>query len=234
MKRFQAIKQAATVFSLVLFASGSAWAHSMHDHTTLPLKWEFSKTIQSKIDRNLTGSQALGSIGLTKFEQRKMDHYGIKVNNRIKAHFKGHILDVERTTMGIRIAGVTDMSQIAATETIPLRLLTHARPTMENTGNHAGHDHSRLAVEWAFGDSSNAKIVKRLRTSSKTAFVGLNEFEQTLLNEYGIHIGNTFQARIMDMPFTVKRTSGGVVVYKNVEPRVVAERPVSSGNPDRF
>ncbi|MCF8721438.1 hypothetical protein [Nitrospina gracilis] len=234
MKRFHQIKQSAAILSFVLIASGTAGASSVHEHATVPVKWEFSKTIQSKIDRSLQEKISMGTLGLSKFEQRKLDHYGIKVNNRFQSHYKGHVMDVERTTMGLRVIGVTGMSRIAATETIPIRKLeTIDAVMMSGSEDHAGHDHAVRKVEWTFGHGTQAKIMNRLNSTSGPALVGLSGFEHTLLDEYGIRIGNTFQADVMGLPYLVTRTSGGLRVDRKLQGGMVAERPVS-GHADRF
>ncbi|MGP0565948.1 MULTISPECIES: hypothetical protein [unclassified Nitrospina] len=234
MKRFHQIKKTAALFSLVLSMSGTAWASTVHNHSTIPVKWEFSKTIQAKIDRSFQAAKSLGTLGLSKFEQRKFDHYGIKVNNRFKSHYNGHVLNVERTTMGLRILDIADMSRIAATETIPVRELEGAAFMMKNARkSHAGHDHAVRHIEWTFGNTTHEKIMDRLNSTSGPAFVGLSEFEHTLLGEYGIRIGDAFQADIMNLPYMAMRTSGGLLVHRKLQGRVVAERPVSN-NADRF
>lgn len=232
MTHFNRISKVATLISLALFASSPAWAHSLHDHSTVPVKWEFSNIVKAKIERSLNIKQTLGAIGLNKFEQRKLGHYGIKVNNRFKTHYRGLILEMERNTMGVRIVSVTDMDNAAVTKSVPVRRISGAVRTSLGH-NHPGHDHSKLAVEWVFGAKTEALIWNTLNRMSGQTLIGLSSFEHNLLEQYGIEVGNEFQARIGDASVTVERTSGGLVLKENIENSLVAERPASI-NPDRF
>lgn len=232
MTRFNRIAKTAAMFTLVLFVSSPAWAHSTHDHSTIPFKWEFSNGVKAKIDRSLQMKEAAGTIGLNKFEQRKLNHYGIKVYNQFKTHYRGLVMEVERNTMGLRIISVTDMDHAAAMETIPVRTIAGA-VRMSMGHSHPGHDHAKLDVEWIFGAKTHDLIRNNLDRFSGQSLIGLSTFEQNLLEQYGIKVGNEFQSRIGDIPVTVTRTTAGIALKKQLEDNQVAKRPVSS-NPDRF
>ena len=68
-----------------------------------------------------------------------------------------------------------------------------------------------LPYEWSFGDSTQNRIDGRL-DSKGVVFVGLNRFEQKLLNNYNIKVGNQFHTVINGQTTMAERTSGGLKV----------------------
>ena len=65
--------------------------------------------------------------------------------------------------------------------------------------------------EWAFGESTQNRIAERLN-SNDVVFVGLNKFEQDLLNNYNLKIGNRFHTVINGQTTMAERTSGGLKI----------------------
>jgi hypothetical protein len=99
-----------------------------------------------------------------------------------------------------------------------------------NHQSHIGHDHARLPYEWTFGAETQGKIVKTLSQNGQEVYVGLNEFEQSLLREYDIKPGNTFQTTIAGHPFLVEKTSSGIKVINHVAGQGVALAPHNNSN----
>jgi hypothetical protein len=67
----------------------AAMAYSAHDHSTVSYKWVMSKNLQAKIDRRISPANNSSFIGLNHFEQKKLEHYDIKVGNRFNTDDKG-------------------------------------------------------------------------------------------------------------------------------------------------
>jgi len=76
--------------------SATAMAHSAHDHSTVPYKWVLSKSLQLKIDSRLSSFTPTSVIGLNSFEQKKLAHYDIKVENKFNTEIHGINLLVKR------------------------------------------------------------------------------------------------------------------------------------------
>ena len=62
-----------------------------------------------------------------------------------------------------------------------------------------------------FGESTQNRIADRLNTK-EMVFVGLTKFEQVLLNNYNIKIGNRFHTVINGQTTMAERTSGGLKI----------------------
>jgi len=197
---------------LVLVFSSVAFAHSMHDHSRLPYKWEFSKDAKLKIARQIDLNTSNKIVGLSRFEQNKLSSYGIKIGNKFSSLLNGVDVLIERTTMGIRIISVDKFNQASSEVLIPIRKATNFSKISMISSNHNGHDHSSLNVEWTFGNKTNQKIVKRIFSSKRVALIGLNTFEQNLLNEYEISVGNRFYISISGHKFAAERTTSGLKV----------------------
>lgn len=227
------ILKAAAISTLILFGTTNAAAHSNHDHSTLTHKWEFSNDIKNKIARSMDRGMAPGSVGLTKFEQNKMNHYGIKIGNKFRSTMSGNTLTVERTSMGIRILDVDKMMKMGTERTLPIQKLNEYSRISGGVTHH-GHDHSRIPAEWTFGQKTHDRIFYRLHDEHPVASVGLSHFEQKLFDEYGIKVGQVLKTRVLGLPFTFERTSSGVAVHKTLEGESVAEVINGSSQNDRF
>ncbi|MDH5790406.1 MAG: hypothetical protein OEZ27_07425, partial [Nitrospinota bacterium] len=80
-----------------------------------------------------------------------------------------------------------------------------------NNMNHAGHEHATKPYEWTFGETTQDRLENRLGNKD-VVFVGLNHFEQTLLDNYDIKVGNKFQTIVKGQALMAERTSGGMKV----------------------
>ena len=58
--------------------------------------------------------------------------------------------------------------------------------------------------------------------SKKDVLIGLNAFEQFILNEYEIRYGNTFQTTIKGHRFLIEKTTSGIKVVGHVDVQKVA------------
>ena len=229
MRAKQTIFKTLALASFTLFASGTVFAQPNHDHSTVPFKWQFLESLYSKIERNLNTSEPTGGvIGLNPFDQKKFNHYGIKVGNKFSSIVRNIDVTFERTSAGLK---VTDASVFNTTMTGEILPIIKVSKFSMQKHFHAGHNHERLQVEWIFGDTTNAKIVKHMFEGKESLSVGLTNLEQSLLNEYGIKPGNKFQLSISGRNFLVERTSGRLIILNHIEKENLAKADM---NKDTF
>ena len=74
------------------------------------------------------------------------------------------------------------------------------------------------------------KILEGMIRNERNVLVGLNAFEQSLLGEYDIKTGNTFQTTIKGHKFLVEKTSAGIKVVNHADIQNVAMSPHYSEN----
>ncbi|MBC8283420.1 MAG: hypothetical protein H8E32_06360 [Nitrospinae bacterium] len=223
MNAKQSILKTLAIASMTLIASGSAFAHSDHDHSKVPFKWELSKNLHSKIERDLNSSKPSGVIGLNHFEQKKFNHYDIKVGNKFSAIVRNIDVTFERTSAGLKVTDATVFNTTMNGEILPIKKVSNISNISMQKHFHPGHDHKRLQVEWVFGETTSSKIAKKMFEGKSNPSVGLNNLEQDLLNEYGIKPGNKFELSISDHNFLVKRTSSGLIVLNHIENQNIAK-----------
>lgn len=230
MKTRRTILKTLAITAMTLLASSTALAHSDHDHSIAPFNWEFSKKLSAKVERDLNSSKPTGTVGLNSFEQKKFNHYGIKVGNKFNTSIRNVKVTFERVSSGLKI---TDASLIkfAATENIvPIRKISKINKVSGQVLSHVGHDHNRLPVEWVFGPSTNSKIVRHMFESKGNLLVGLTRVEQKLLNEYEIKVGNQFHLSISGHSFLAERTSSGLNIINHVENENIAKANTANDN----
>ncbi|MDH5459324.1 MAG: hypothetical protein OEY26_11490 [Nitrospinota bacterium] len=199
----------AATASLFLFAN-IATAHSEHDHSLLSLNWKFSKKVEDKIQARGTLQDNGHYIGLSSHEQNTMKHYGIRFGNIFSTQVDGVDAYVKRTSTGIQVMDM-GVSNVGMKEQLPIRNLNWISRISTGSANHSGHDHSMLPYEWSFGEATQNRIAQRLG-SKEVVFVGLNRFEQNLLNDYHIKVGNQFHTVINGQTTMAERTSGGLKI----------------------
>jgi hypothetical protein len=199
----------AATASLFLFANVAA-AHSQHDHSQLSLQWKFSKKVEAKIQARGTLQEASYYVGLSAHEQKTLKRYGIRPGNIFTTQVDGVNAYVKRTSAGIQIMDSGAMN-ISVKEQLPIRTLNRISRISTGNASHSGHDHSMMPYEWSFGTSTQSRIADRL-DSNDVVFVGLTKFEQDLLKNYNIKVGNQFHTVINGQTTMAERTSGGLKV----------------------
>ena len=199
----------AATASLFLFAT-IASAHSEHDHSKLSLQWKYSKKVEAKIQARGTLQENSYYIGLSAHEQKTMRHYGIRPGNIFTAQVNGVNAYVKKTSAGIQIMD-SGVMNIRAMEQLPIRTLNWISRISTGNTSHSGHDHTVTPYEWSFGESTQNRIAGRLN-SNEVVFVGLNKFEQDLLDNYNLKIGNRFHTVINGQTTMAERTSGGLKI----------------------
>jgi hypothetical protein len=223
MKAKHIFLKTLAITTMTLLASGTALAHSSHDHSTASFNWEFSKKLNAKVERDLNSNNPTGTVGLNSFEQKKFNHYGIKVGNKFNSSIRNVDVTFERVSSGLRITDASILKYTAAKNIVPIRKISSISKVSGQVLSHLGHDHSRLPVEWVFGQTTNSKIVRHMYDGKGNLSVGLTLVEQKLLNEYDIKVGNKFHLSISGHSFLVERTSGGLNVINHVENDGVAK-----------
>lgn len=194
-----------------LFSAGLASAHSDHGNTRLDMQWKFYKKAEAKIQARGTLEGNSYYIGLSKHEQDVLSHYNIRLGNIFTAQVDGVNAQVKRTMGGIQVMD-TGFMDISMKEQLPIRPINGI--SLISTGNamkHAGHDHAVKSYEWSFGYKTQDRLANRLGQED-VVFVGLTKFEQNLLNNYDIKIGNKFHTVVKGQALMAERTSGGMRV----------------------
>lgn len=218
-KRFLAVFAVAT---MTTFVSSAAMAHSAHDHSTVSYKWALSKNLKAKINNRLNSSNPTSMIGLSHLEQKKLQHYDIKVGNKFNTEMSGINFLVKRTSAGMKIVQASRASRVAYTDQVPIKKTNIFSKASINQKSHVGHDHSYLPYEWTFSVVTQDKIVKAMIRDDKNTLIGLNVFEQSILKEYDIKPGNTFLTKIKGHQFMIEKASSGIKVIRHRELQDVA------------
>lgn len=230
MKAKHIFLKTLAITTMTLLASGTALAHSSHDHSTASFNWEFSKKLNAKVERDLNSNKPTGSIGLNSFEQKKFDHYGIKVGNKFITSIRNVEVTFERVSSGLKITDASILKNTAEENIVPIRNISSISKVSGQVLSHVGHNHNRLPVEWVFGQTTNTKIVKHMFEGKGNLYVGLTQVEQSLLKEYDIKVGNKFHLSISGHSFLVERTSSGLNIINHIENDGIAKVKVNSVN----
>lgn len=230
MKKTQNILNVLAITATMTLTSTAAMAHSDHDHSTVSYKWEMSSNLKSKIDNRLDSVNPNSLIGLSPFEQKKLEHYDIKVGNKFNTETRGINFLMERTSAGMKIIGANRAGKASYADQVPIKKTNMFSKVSINHKSHTGHDHAHLPYEWTFGLTTQDKIVSGMVKNEKNVLVGLNVFEQSLLREYGIQPGNTFQTTIAGHQFLIEKTSSGIKVVRHVGGQSVAKVPQNNAN----
>ncbi len=214
------LTSALSVIALAtLFSAGTALAHSEHDHSTLPIGWTFDSKVMNKIEKNMKMGHT--KIGMSSLEQTMLSDYGIGVGNSFNARIGDEMVKVTRTSAGIRLGEQVMQFADGTQENLPLRGNAQMVRSSFN-GNHPGHDHQHLALSWVFNPAIEGKIHDNRVLHEGSGAIGLSTKEQKTLDRYGIKVGNSFNANVDGMTYTVKRTTMGLKVLTYVEGRTVA------------
>ena len=224
------ILSSLAIAATMTFASTAALAHSDHDHSTVSYKWAMSKNLQAKMDSRIASASPTSLIGLNPFEQKKLEHYDINVGNKFNTEFRGINFLMERTSAGMKIVDASRAGKVSYVDQVPIKRSSIFSKVSMNQKSHTGHDHAHLPYEWTFGLETQGKIVRGMVQNQKNVLVGLNAFEQSLLREYDIKPGNTFQTTIAGHQFLIEKTASGIKVLSHVDLQNVASAPNNNQN----
>jgi hypothetical protein len=230
MKTRKSILNALAIAATITLTSTTAMAHSDHDHSTVPYKWKLSNDMTTKMERNLLSSNPTALIGLTRFEQKKLDHYAIGLGNKFNTDVRGINFLMERTSAGMKIVDANRASNVAYRGQVPIKETNRVANASMTHQSHVGHDHGHLPYEWTFNVQTQEKIAQAMAQGRNEIYVGLNQFEQSLLREYDIKPGNTFHTTIAGHKFIVEKATAGVKVLNHVDGQGVAMAPHNDMN----
>ena len=121
MKATRSILKTLAVASMILITTTTAVAHSVHDHSTVPFKWQFADKLYSMVERNLNATKPAGVVGLNSFEQKTFNHYGIEVGNKFSSIVRNIDVIFERTSAGIKFVDASIFNTAANENFLPLR-----------------------------------------------------------------------------------------------------------------
>tara|TARA_B100000686_G_scaffold344472_1_gene427148 strand:- start:699 stop:1385 length:687 start_codon:yes stop_codon:yes gene_type:complete len=213
MKNTTIIQKALAIGFIIVLSFTSAYAHSSHDHSNLPLKWNFSDATKAKVLEKMNSEKWSGSVGLSRLEQKILSNYGIHVGNSFNSMLNEKSLLIKRTSLGIKVIeteGVLDMTHISE---VPFRR-SNAVSKVSMNRSHSGHDHKILNKEWMFTSKTEAKIDRNIQKASYPIFVGLSSHQRNAMEAYGIKTGNLFRTQIAGQDLLVTRSSGGIMIEK--------------------
>ena len=230
MTKTKKILSGFAIATAITFTSMPVMAHSAHDHSMVSYKWALSKNLKTKIENRLVSTNPTSLIGLNLSEQKQLEAYDIKVGNRFNTEMRGINFLVQRTTAGMKIIDASRAGKVAYTEQVPIKKTNMFAKASMNHKSHAGHDHAHIPYEWTFSLSTQDKILKGMIRNQNNVLVGLNAFETSLLGEYEIKNGNTFQTTIKGHKFLIEKTSAGIKVVNHVDIQNVAMSPNYSEN----
>lgn len=221
MKKVNAFSMFIAIGSLIALTSTSSFAHSRHDFSKLPMKWEFTKETIAKIENVLKISrQDVSVIGTSRLEQKFFDDYNVDVGNSFLAQINGKTITLQRTSSGILIKEVHEFSNTTVPQ-MPIQKTIEIKKVSMNS-QHQGHDHTALPYEWIFSRKTKAKISEKIDSENFPIVIGLSSHERKMLKKYGIKIGNTFNARLAGKQLSIKKTSGGLFVEEEKGIQVAA------------
>jgi predicted SpoU family rRNA methylase len=127
MKKVNIISKVIAICSLIAITSTSSFAHSGHDFSKLPMKWEFTKETKAKIESVLkVNKHGISSIGTSRLEQKFFNDYNVDVGNRFLAKVNGRTITLQRTSSGILIEEIhrfsnTTVPQIPVQKTMEVK-----------------------------------------------------------------------------------------------------------------
>jgi hypothetical protein len=216
------ILNALAIAASITLTANVAMAHSDHDHSTVPYQWEMSKDLKSKVNKVLNSNNPHSLIGLSHFEQKKLTHYAIETGNKFNTVFDGYSFQIEKTSAGMKIVNINQAEKVAYEGKVPIQDANGISNASMSGPAHIGHNHDQLPYEWTFGISTQQKIVRSMYNNASDVYVGLNKFEQSLLKEYDIKAGNTFQTTIGGYTFMVEKTTSGIKVIDQMQNNNIA------------
>ena len=230
MTTAKTILSALVIVAVMTFNCTAVLAHSAHDHSMVSYKWALSKKLKAKIENRLNSTNPTSLIGLNYFEQKKLNHYDIKVGNKFNTEMRGINFLLQRTSAGMKIVDANRIGKVAYTDQVPIKKTNIFSNASMNHKTHMGHDHTNLPYEWTFSIATQDKIVKGMVRSSENVLIGLNAFELSLLKEYDIKTGNTFKTTIKNHQFLIEKTSAGIKVVNHFDIQSIAMAPNHNAN----
>jgi len=213
------------VMTVLLIGTSVALAHSDHDQSYTGIKWEFMDQTNSNINRQLAKYPQAKSFGLSRFEKKMMNQYGLKEGRTFDAKIDNKVFRFQRTTSGVKIFKQMKAEPAFKVLSLPVNKVFQAISTSMVSKTHAGHDHSHFPYEWMFSEKIQKRIEDKIKSRNFNGLVGLSKFDRAELEHYGIRVGMTFISSALHSRLMGKLTTGGIQIIKVVEPTEVAALP---------
>ena len=99
----QIIFKTLAIASFSFITSCTVFANSNNNQSIFPLKWQFSKNLHSKNERNLSYASPKLIVGLNTFDQKKFNHYGIQDGNKFISTVENIDVIFETNSAGLKI-----------------------------------------------------------------------------------------------------------------------------------
>ncbi len=219
------ILASALIVAGLLVGASVALAHSEHDHSYTGIKWEFTNETKANINAQLKKYSQVKSFGLSRFENKIMDQYGVKEGRTFDAKIDNKLFRFQKTTSGIKIVKQMKAERAFNSRSLPVDKNFQVARTSMTTKSHAGHDHSHYPYEWMFSEKIQKRMEDKIKSGNLKGLVGLSKFDRAELEHYGIRVGMTFISSALHSRLMGKLTTGGIQIMKIVEPTKVAALP---------
>lgn len=216
MKTLNLIAAAMMTATLTLSLPVSAKAHSEHNDTPIPLTWEFTDSVQDKLNRAIHNNVRNGQVGLSHLQQTLLERYGIRVGSSFFTPVDGRPALVKRIQSGLRILKTDVPVRSDFLWKAPIMDRYQVVPSSFPAMEHPGHSHRRLNITWLFDREVTGKIKRHLKSNSDSLMIGLSKTEQKMVDRYGIQIGHSFITPVGGEDYRVRRTSSGLQIIKKV------------------
>ena len=223
------ILASALIVAGLLVGASVALAHSEHDHSYTSIKWEFTDQTNANINAQLKKYSQVKSFGLSIFENKIMDQYGVTEGRTFDAKIDNKLFRFQRTTSGIKILKQMKAERAFKAISLPVNKVFQATPTTMTTKSHAAHDHSHFPYEWMFSEKIQKRMENKIKSGNLNGLFGLSKFDRAELEHYGIRVGMTFMSSALHSRLMGKLTTGGIQIMKVVEPAKVAALPQRIG-----
>ena len=150
MKTKTTLLNALAIAASITLTATVAMAHSAHDHSTVSYKWEMSKDLKGKVNKVLKSGNPSSLIGLSHFEQKKLNHYAIQRGNKFNTNLDGYNFLIERTSAGMKILDMNQAEKVAYMGKVPIKDANMVTNASMSNKSHAGHNHGHLSSEWTW------------------------------------------------------------------------------------
>jgi len=205
-KNYQSILTIGGALTLLLAISV---APVQADQNTFPSRnvWMYDSITAEKIHKNLARGDV--AVGLSQFEQKTLEKYGISVGQSFITQVNDKKLRVTRTSTGLRFEGSVASLAVGNLQSFPIQtrygVVLASYPKRDR-------DDVRTNLTWVFDNAMQEKIQRHIFSAGDSNVIGLTRYQQKLLQRYGIEVGHSFQTSVGGMILTVKRVGLGLQI----------------------
>lgn len=219
-----AILASALVMASLFIGTTETIAHSDHDHSYTGVKWEFTDQTNDNIKRKMEKYPQGQSFGLSRFENKIMDQYGLQEGRTFDDKIDKKIFRFQRTTSRVKLVMHVGVERAFNTISLPINKALQTVHT-STAKSHVGHSHSHFPHEWVFSEKVQNKMEHKIKSGNLSGLVGLSKFDRIELERYGIRVGMTFISSALHSKLMGKLTTGGIQIMEVIAPTKVAALP---------